>query len=955
MSNPVRRPSTLARWVVPSAALAVVTLFAATALAKPYDFGAGTEYRNLFDPDSGLGWINPRIVAWVLAQLHLLFGAFVLAVPMFVVIIEVLGLLSKDEEQARKYDDLAHEFCRLLTTAFSVTSILGAIFTFTCIGLYPKMFSYLVEVFGPTMYAYTFIFFGESFSLYIYYYGWGKIRGWSHALVGVMLNVFGITLMLIANAWTTFMMAPAGIDKTGAVVDRTAAFFNYLLHPINIHRLIANLCLGGSVAGAYAAYRFLSARTDEERAHYDWMGYIGNFIAVLALLPLPFAGYYLGFEIYGFNQQLGIYMMGGVLSWLFIVQAVLIGALFLAANYYLWLGMDRIEGSERYRGWIKFLLAIMTVCMLVWATPRSIISIITSSEMEAMGGPNHPVLSIFGVMSAKNTAVNLIILATFLSFILYRRGNKVATVEWAASGKTIQALTFGAAAAVVVFIGVGGYVPSLWLESQKRIGMSPYQVISVLICMVVVMTIDILMFRGAKEIGRIQWGRVSRRSQYCLIFLAVTFTWTMGLMGFARSSLRQHWHVYEVLKDTSPHAYTPALGYATTVITVVVMLFFALVAFVVWIANLGHAEAHEAEAAEPLTGWARWQPKVVGVGIAAGLVGLVWAASGRRPKALDQEELLTLRKQERAHLGRYDQVSKERGTFQVPVQEAMDLVLASPGYLRGADPGDHLIDRSGSDPVLVGQGGAGVVAPAGRAALLAYKKAPTGQLVVIAVDDKGAPGAPGKPEAATGHKASAQAARGDLTARLSQDGSLTVSAKDGGEWLLRTYPAADLAGGVSLALLDGDTLLACVTLKSQGLVCTGRYAGAARLLQPKLSGAALEAAVAQHKARSARATAEALNQRGLRPLRMKSYAEAARVFDLATGASPTFEDALYNAARAHALAGDLGKAKARLSALRATKSELALSLLKGAGRDEAFAAHGADDGLRRIVRGDQVQ
>ncbi len=948
------RNRSFAPWLLGALVVAFGVLLSPDALAKSYDFGASTEYRNLFDPDSNLGWINPRIVAWVFAQLHLLFAAFVLAVPMFVLIIEVLGLTSKDPEQAKKYDDLAHEFCRLLTTAFSVTSILGAIFTFTCIGLYPKMFGYLVEVFGPTMYAYAFIFFGESFSLYVYYYGWGKIKGWNHAFVGLLLNFFGITLMLIANAWTTFMMAPAGIDKTGAVVDRTAAFFNYLLHPINIHRLIANLCLGGSVAGAYAAYRFLSARTDEDRARYDWMGYIGNFIAVLALLPLPFAGYYLGFEIYGFNQQLGIYMMGGVLSWLFIVQAVLIAALFLGANYYLWLGMDRIEGSERYRGWIKFLLAVMTVCMLVWATPRSIISIISSSEMEAMGGPNHPVLSIFGVMSAKNTAVNLIILATFLSFILYRRGNKVATVEWAPTGKMIQALAFGTAAAVVVFIGVGGYIPSLWLESTKRIGMSPYQVVAVLCCMAVVMTVDVLMFRGAKEIGAIRWGKVSTRSQYCLIFLAVTFTWTMGLMGFARSSLRQHWHVYEVLKDTSPHAYTPALGYATSVITVVVMLFFGLVAFVVWISNLGHAEHEEAHEVAPATTWERWRPKLVGAGVIGALVVLGMAAGGKRPKPLDQEELLTLRKQERAQLGRYEQVNKDRGTYQVPVQEAFDLVLQNPGYLRGTDPSDNLIDRGGTEPVLVAQG---------KGAVLAYKKSlgagAKGEVAAVALDDKGAPAVvPAKPDpAAVKGTARTSAQRGDLTARLVESGALVVAVKDAGEWTLRTFPADDLgpAPNASLVVLDNDTLLACVTLRSQGLVCSGRYIGAARLLPLKLQGAALEAAVAQHKGRSARITAEALNQRGLGLLGAKRNGEAARVFDLATSVSATYEDALYNAARAYARGGDLTRAVDRLSKLRATKSELALSLLKGAGRDEAFAAYGADAIFRKTIAGDQVQ
>ena len=100
--------------------------------------------------------------------------------------------------------------------------------------------------------------------------------------------------------------------------------------PINIHRMIANVAFGGSVAAAYAAFKFLQAKTDEERAHYDWMGYIGNFVAISAFLPLPFAGYWLAKEIYAYSQTLGLTMMGGAFSWLFIIQAVLIGNLFLA-------------------------------------------------------------------------------------------------------------------------------------------------------------------------------------------------------------------------------------------------------------------------------------------------------------------------------------------------------------------------------------------------------------------------------------------------------------------------------------------------------------------------------------------------------------------------------------------------------------------------------------------------
>ncbi len=569
----------------------VIGLVLATAAwAEPGSMGGRPEYPTIFDPDGALGFLTPRVLVWAAAQIHLLFAAFVLAVPLFALMIEVVGVLTKDEVQAKRYDDLSHEFIRICATAFSVTAITGAVLTFLCIGLYPRMFGYLAHVFGPTMYLYSLLFFGESFSLYIYYYGWHKFKNrWAHIGVGALLNGFGLALMFIANAWTTFTMAPGGIGDAGEVISRYDAFFNFLLNPINIHRFIANLCLGGSVVGAYAAYKFLSTDDPERRAHYDWMGYVGNFVAISALLPLPFAGYWLGYEIYGYNQQLGIYMMGGVLSWLFIMQAVLVGALFLAANYYLWVGMDRIEGSERYRGWIKFLLAVITICVLVWATPKSLI--LTSAEIEGMGGTNHPIWGTLGVMSAKNTAVNLMILTTFLSFILYRRGNKEATVSWARAGKIAQALAFGACTAVVMVIGIGGYIPGMWLESTKRVAMSPWQVAAVLACMVVVIAIDIPLFRNAKEVGKIKWGQVSNRSQYALIFLAVSFTWLMALMGFVRSSLRQHWHVYEVLPDTSPWAYTPAIGYATIVTTVIVIIFFALVSMVFWIASLSADDA----------------------------------------------------------------------------------------------------------------------------------------------------------------------------------------------------------------------------------------------------------------------------------------------------------------------------------------------------------------------------
>jgi cytochrome bd-type quinol oxidase subunit 1 len=531
--------------------------------------------------------VGSRTAIWMVAQLHLLFAAFVLAVPMFAVIIEYIGYRTRDA----RYDHLAHEFTKLLSVSFSLTATFGAFLTFMLIALYPKFTNYLMSVFSPTFLPYVLLFFLEAAFLYSYYYGWGKFSPRVHLFLGIMLNVVGTAIMLIANAWLTFMMSPRGVSEAGAVLSTWDAVTNFTWWPINIHRIIANVAFGGSVAGAYAAFKFLQAKTDEERAHYDWMGYIGNFVAILAFLPLPFAGYWLAKEIYGFSQTMGLTMMGGAFSWLFIIQAVLIGNLFLAANYYLWLGMGRIEGAQQFQKYIKYLLIGIAVCFAIWATPRSIIA--TVSEVRAMGGSTHPVLGFLGVMSAKNTAVNILILTTFMSFLLYRRTGKRATVRWAKLGNTVQVAIFAGAAAFVIFLGVYGY----FVEAAVRIGLSVPQVLSVLFAMVSITAIDVFLFRNAEETGSTHWGRVPAISQYVLIFIAVTFTWLMGLMGYVRSGLRMNWHVYGVIRDTSPDAYTPTLGYATQVVSVTVLIFFLLIGFVFWLASLGSKRDWAEEAA----------------------------------------------------------------------------------------------------------------------------------------------------------------------------------------------------------------------------------------------------------------------------------------------------------------------------------------------------------------------
>jgi len=315
-----------------------------------------SDYRNIF-------FIPNRTAIWAVAQLHLMFAAFVLGVPIFAVIVEIVGAMTKDE----RYDRMAKEFTKLLFLAFTTTAVFGVLLLLTLIFCYPKFFHYMSGIFSPTWTLYICLIFGEVIFAYMYWYSWeplnskvplgglarfvlniiltlvcstliggvflliwGSIlavlrlldmrnpgashpvlshtlliilaipwlytvylffRYWMktdpsldrkklHFTVGIFLNLFGTAILMVANSWATFMMTPAGVDPNGNLTDLLAAINNYAWMPLNIHRLIANVAFGGSIVAAYAAYRFLGAENEKDKAHYDWMGYTGTLISI---------------------------------------------------------------------------------------------------------------------------------------------------------------------------------------------------------------------------------------------------------------------------------------------------------------------------------------------------------------------------------------------------------------------------------------------------------------------------------------------------------------------------------------------------------------------------------------------------------------------------------------------------------------------------------------------------
>src|SRR5438034_954156 len=152
--------------------------------------------------------IGARAFIWITAEVHLMFAAFVLGVPMFAVVTEAIGIFGGDE----RYDRLSKEFTRLLLVAYSATAIWGAMLVFGLSTLYPRFWAYLTTIFAPSMWIYAGLFFVESFTLYLYYYGWDRWKNGraklGHWTLGILLNVWGTILLFSATAWLRYITSP---------------------------------------------------------------------------------------------------------------------------------------------------------------------------------------------------------------------------------------------------------------------------------------------------------------------------------------------------------------------------------------------------------------------------------------------------------------------------------------------------------------------------------------------------------------------------------------------------------------------------------------------------------------------------------------------------------------------------------------------------------------------------
>ncbi len=531
-------------------------------------------------PPAEFPFVGNRTGVWIVAQLHLLFAAFILGAPIFAVVSEWLGYKNQDP----KYDRLAKEVIKVTVILYSMTALTGGLFIFVLLGTYPDFTTWFIKHFFLIFAViYPLLFILETFVLYTYFYTWDSMKGSKkarHIALGVLLNIIGTVTLFVIDGPTSFMNTPSKAAEGLSLVEfiQTAGLWdkvaNFSWMPLNLHRMVGNVTFGGFIAGLIAAYMYMGAKTDEERSYYDWMGVVGNMLGVGALLLLPFMGYLLAYELCDYDASICPYMMADQLSMFFEMQGAMVGLIFLGSNYYIWLSMKRIQGVERVR--ISGLVMIAVILIPV-------------------------VMGVAWKMYPPPEWQSLIFLALLVGLPAIL--SKLPGLRFTVSAFTMIKVGFlMIIVADAIWMTPHGFVATQALATEQlelppwasELALMPAKNAAAF-TLVFLTIVNYILYNRAIRQGTIIWGKIDFASQYVLIFLAFSAIWTMALMGTVRSLTRKYYHVYNLVPDFTAEAFTPTLAYSAWWITAVTLVFFAVVSFSI-IVTLRAGSEQKAEA-----------------------------------------------------------------------------------------------------------------------------------------------------------------------------------------------------------------------------------------------------------------------------------------------------------------------------------------------------------------------
>lgn len=169
---------------------------------------------------------------------HMAFAAAGVALPLFMVIADVMGLRTGDGQ----WRDLAKKMAKGTSILFAVGAVSGTVLSFELGLLWPSFMGHFGEIVGLPFALEGFAFFTEAIFLGIYLYGRDRLPPRVHLFAGVMVALSGATSAFFVTLVNSFMNLPAGFTLEAgrpAGIDPVAAMFSPPWRHQTVHALLA--------------------------------------------------------------------------------------------------------------------------------------------------------------------------------------------------------------------------------------------------------------------------------------------------------------------------------------------------------------------------------------------------------------------------------------------------------------------------------------------------------------------------------------------------------------------------------------------------------------------------------------------------------------------------------------------------------------------------------------------
>jgi cytochrome d ubiquinol oxidase subunit I len=184
---------------------------------------------------------------------HMLFAAVGVALPLFMVIADVLHRRTGD----RDWLEFSKRMAKGTAILFAVGAVSGTALSFELGLLWPRFMGTFGEIIGLPFAMEGFAFFTEAIFLGIYLYGRGRIPGSLHLAAGVGVAISGAVSAFFVTLVNATMNLPRGFDMVNGHptnIDPLAAMFSVPWKHETLHALLACYqATAFALAGIHAA------------------------------------------------------------------------------------------------------------------------------------------------------------------------------------------------------------------------------------------------------------------------------------------------------------------------------------------------------------------------------------------------------------------------------------------------------------------------------------------------------------------------------------------------------------------------------------------------------------------------------------------------------------------------------------------------------------------------------